>query len=70
MPWGLEYDVKALRSRLGISQNELAQRLKVTASTVARWEQGVMKPRPEMVQKLEALARRAERGDPGKGKAA
>ena len=62
MPWGLEYDVKALRSRLGISQNELAQRLKVTASTVARWEQGVMKPSPMAVKQLEALERRAGRG--------
>ena len=70
MPWGLDYDVRGLRERLGISQHELAQRLKVTASTVARWEQGRMKPRPEMIQKLETLARRAERGTRGKSRAA
>ncbi len=68
MTVGIDYDVKALRTRLGISQGELARRLKVTPATVARWEQGVMKPRVEMVQKMEQFARRAERQ--GKDKAA
>ncbi len=68
MPWGLDYNVKELRARLGISQEEMARQLKVSTNTVVRWERGAMKPRPEMVQKMEALARRAERE--GKEKAA
>jgi putative transcriptional regulator len=68
MPWGLDYNVKELRARLGISQEEMARQLKVSTNTVVRWERGAMKPRPEMVAKLEALARRVERE--GKGRAA
>jgi len=33
--------IKAARKRLGISQAELAQRLGIAQSTVARWESGV-----------------------------
>jgi transcriptional regulator with XRE-family HTH domain len=37
--------LRALRAKLGINQAELARRLGVTASTVARWESGQSKPR-------------------------
>ena len=41
-------ELRGLRSKLGISQAELARRLKVNASTVARWEAGTSRPRMDM----------------------
>ncbi len=35
-------EVRRIRKRLGLTQAELAGRVGVTASSVARWEQGVL----------------------------
>jgi putative transcriptional regulator len=43
----IEYDakkVKALRKRLDVSQEELANNLDISVSTVRQWERGVKKP--------------------------
>ena len=58
MPIGYDYDVKGLRERLGLSQNELARLLDMGVSAIARWEQGVRKPSPEAIGKMERLAQR------------
>ncbi len=47
--------LKALRAKLGISQAELARRLGVTPSTVARWESGLSMPR----MRIETIAETA-----------
>ncbi|MCR9297080.1 MAG: helix-turn-helix domain-containing protein [bacterium] len=47
--------VKALRAKLGLSQEKLAARMGVTFSSVNRWENGHSKPSPLAVQKLEEL---------------
>ena len=58
---GVDFDVKGLRERLGLTQVELATRLKVHPSAVQRWERGQSKPQPAYYERLQALARRAER---------
>ena len=65
---GYDYDVKGLRQRLGLTQQELATRLDVSISTVARWEGGGKVSRLAL-RRLEALAQQAE-GKSEKGKEA
>jgi len=36
--------IAALRSRLQLTQTELAERLGVTAMTISRWERGLVEP--------------------------
>lgn len=49
--------VKALRERLGLTQEQFAHRLGVTFASVNRWENGQVKPSPMARQKLEELDR-------------
>lgn len=65
---GVDFDVKGLRERLGLTQVELAERLKVHPSAIQRWERGTSKPQPAYAERLQALERRAARE--GKGQAA
>ena len=44
--------LKKLRSEKGLSQRELAERLFVTRSTVARWENGSRLPDASMISRL------------------
>ncbi|MBA7486751.1 hypothetical protein ES707_22312 [subsurface metagenome] len=37
-------DIKAIREKLGLTQEEVAQKLGVSWGTVARWEAGRSKP--------------------------
>lgn len=37
-------DIKAIRKRLGLTQEEIAQKLGVSWVTIARWEAGKSKP--------------------------
>jgi len=37
-------DVKALRNRLGYTQEQLAVKIGVTSLTIRRWEKGVTRP--------------------------
>ena len=62
MPAGRDFDVKGLRQQLGMTQAELAQAIGVQTATVARWEQGIMKPSPMAVTQLQRMARQARRG--------
>jgi DNA-binding transcriptional regulator YiaG len=46
--------LRSLREKLGLSQEQFAQRLGVTWSTVNRWENGKGKPSPLAREKLRA----------------
>ena len=48
-------DVRQLRQRIGLTQQQFAERLLVTPLTVLRWESGQSKPRPLAVAKLREL---------------
>jgi len=53
-------DVKALRRKLGLTQEELAQKLGVSWSSVARWEAGRGKPSKLARKALESLQKGGE----------
>ena len=53
-------DIKQLRMRLGLTQKELATRLKLDAITISRWERGTQ--RPSNLARRQ-LARLANKGD-------
>lgn len=50
--------IKNLRSSFGLSQERFAQLLSVSLQTVRRWEEGLTKPLPIMIQRLEELQRK------------
>jgi len=52
--WGM-MDVKQLREKLGLTQEQLAYKLGVTTKTVNRWEMGRAKPSPLAVAQLVQL---------------
>lgn len=52
-------EVRQTRKRLGLTQAELARELGVTASSVARWEQGVIGIRESAARLLQLLAKQS-----------
>jgi superfamily II DNA or RNA helicase len=48
-------EIKALRSKLGLSQTEFGSRLGVSFATVNRWENGRGKPQPDRLERLRRL---------------
>ena len=54
-----EINVKELRTLLGITQRDLANKLDVEPVTVSRWERGDRKPHRGSVKKMLRLQRRA-----------
>jgi predicted ATPase/DNA-binding CsgD family transcriptional regulator/DNA-binding XRE family transcriptional regulator len=57
-------DVRALRTSLQLTQEQMAQRLGVSFATVNRWETGKRSPSPSSRRRLESLLGAAEPGDP------
>jgi type I restriction enzyme M protein len=51
-----------LRSKLGISQEELASRLNVSFATVNRWENGKVEPQKAVRQTIERMITEVEGG--------
>ncbi len=51
--------LRALRKSLGLTQGQLAERLRVSAVTVHRWEAGKSRPHPMARQRLDELAEAA-----------
>ena len=51
-------EIRELRKRLGLTQEEFAHAVAVTFSTVNRWENGHAKPSKLARRAIEALARR------------
>jgi len=52
-------EIKSLRDRLGMTQQQMADRLDTTVTTISRWENGATKPRGVLAKALERLAKRA-----------
>lgn len=50
--------IKNLRASFALSQERFAQLLGVSLQTVRRWEEGLTKPLPIMIQRLEELQRK------------
>jgi len=49
--------MKHFRTAMGISQEAMARRLGIDASTLARWESGRRKPEGEHLAKIEDMLR-------------
>ncbi len=49
--------IREIRRRLNVSQEKLAQRLKVSFPTINRWENSRAKPSPLALKQIEDLAR-------------
>ena len=62
--------IKELRERLGLTQEQFAQKVGVTYSTVNHWENGKRMPQPFLVRRLIEMKEEldAERKQPSKGK--
>jgi putative transcriptional regulator len=54
-------DIKALRLRLGLTQEDVARQLGLALSTVAKWEQGVTRPSRLAYEKIESVFGRARK---------
>lgn len=52
---GMPRLVRALRERLGLTQEKFAARLGVTFPTINRWENGRSRPSPLALQPLEEM---------------
>jgi len=50
-----------LREALGMTQEQLGKTIGRDKLTVSRWERGTLRPSPEALARLEALARRCKR---------
>ena len=51
-------DIKAIRLKLGFTQEDLARKLGLALSTVSKWEQGVSSPSRLAREKLEKLLKK------------
>jgi DNA-binding transcriptional regulator YiaG len=56
MVYWKEMEVKQLRDKLELTQEQLAHKLGVTVKTVNRWERGRAKPSPLAVKLLDQLS--------------
>jgi len=55
-------DIKTIREKMGLTQEEIAQKLGVTWSTIARWEAGKGKPSKLARKAIENLLKEASGG--------
>jgi len=51
-------DIKAIRLKLGFTQEDLARKLGLALSTISKWEQGVFSPSRLAREKIEKLVRK------------
>jgi DNA-binding transcriptional regulator YiaG len=54
-------DIKALRLRLGLTQEDVARQLGLALSTVAKWEQGITSPSRLAHEKIESIFGKARK---------
>ena len=52
---GINSNIRKLRKQAGLTQEELAEKLKVARSTITQWEAGWSSPRMGMIQKLSGV---------------
>jgi len=50
-------EIKALREKLGLSQEAMGPIINVSFQTINRWERGINKPSRLAIEKLKALAK-------------
>jgi len=58
-------DLKRIRQKLGLTQEDLAERLGVTRITVGRWETGmrrITEPMARLIKRIAAEERKRKRG--------
>lgn len=60
--------LRSIRQQLGLSQEELAQRLGVSFTSVNRWENGQTKPSKLARRQIEALCREIDSQTPIPGR--
>lgn len=53
-------EIRQIRARLGLSQQELASKLQVALTTVASWEQGRKRPGRRSERDLRRLAAKSK----------
>jgi len=51
--------IKELRDKLGLTQEQFAQKVGVTFPTINNWEKGTRTPHPFLFQRLLEMARKA-----------
>ncbi len=51
-------NIKALRDKLGLTQLQMAVKLKVDTGTISRWERGEAKPHKAILRRIERLERK------------
>lgn len=49
--------VKALRTKLKLSQAEFADKMAVDVTTISRWERNEQRPRPVHLRRMDRLAK-------------
>ena len=61
-------EIKEIRKKLNINQNQLAKALGVSFSTISRWETGQSSPNDTQMEQLEALQDLLQKSDVDKEK--
>ncbi len=54
-------DTKAIRLKLGFTQEDLARKLGLALSTVSKWEQGIFSPSRLAREKIEKFIKKGEK---------
>jgi len=62
--------IRELRQQLNLTQEQFAQKVGVTYSTVNHWENGKRTPQPYLVQRLVELKKEADAEEAARGEAA
>jgi DNA-binding transcriptional regulator YiaG len=57
----LPEDIRQLRQKMGLSIRAFAQKAGVAHTTIVRWENGTNSPKGLQLERLERLAKRAEK---------
>lgn len=50
-------EIRALRERLGLTQQQMADKIGTTNTTISRWELGTARPRGLYLREIKRLAR-------------
>lgn len=52
------HNIRVLREKMGLSQQQVAEAVHVSQQAVARWESGLAKPRADLLPQLASLFNR------------